>query len=599
MIKNKSWLRTFLRYIVPLGTICLLAFCSIVTLPTSKAATYNAAIDVNTTYQTLEGFGASTAWYTNFLVDHPHKAEIYELIFNGLGLDIIRFRNTYGNREGASFAPDEPEIVQEAARSLGHPIKVLISSWTPPSNLKVNGVLNGGTLVKVNNNFDYAGFADYWYNSINAYINKGITPDYISIQNEPDYENTGWETCIFKATEDSNYPGYGKALDAVYNRIQSLPTKPKILGPEVTGLGSNLVQNYCTNMNLSQVYGICHHLYNGGDPNNPDSFNSNLQNVARSYYPDKPLFQTEYDQGTPFTTGQLIINSLVHENVSGYFFWDLIWANEQRPLVALENPYDTNGWTTTKGYIVSDFYYVFKHFCKYTDPGYQRVAITTDNSNIKSVAFIAPDKKQLTVILLNNSSSQNSVELNLNGYPVASSAIYRTVPGGSEKFSNVGALGANNILTLPAQSIATVVISSSGSIPTPTPTATGTPTPTPTPTPTVTPTPTSETGCAVSYVIQNDWGSGATINVTIKNNGNQDINGWTLNWTFPGNQQITNLWCGDHSQSGATVTVKNLSYNSTIPANGRTVNFGFNISYSGANTPPNNFTVNGISSPTY
>ena len=141
--------------------------------------------------------------------------------------------------------------------------------------------------------------------------------------------------------------------------------------------------------------------------------------------------------------------------------------------------------------------------------------------------------------------------------------------------------------------------------PTPTPTATPTPTitPTPTPTPTVsptpTPTPTIGTGYAVSYVIQNDWGNGATINVMIKNNGGSVVNGWTLAWTFPGNQRITNLWNGDYTQNGAAVSVKNLSYNNVIPANGGTVNFGFNISYSGTNAKPTGFTLNGNPCTTY
>ena len=131
--------------------------------------------------------------------------------------------------------------------------------------------------------------------------------------------------------------------------------------------------------------------------------------------------------------------------------------------------------------------------------------------------------------------------------------------------------------------------------PTPTPTITPTPTPTvsPTPTQTPTPTPTHGTGYSVSYAIQNNWGSGATINVTIRNNTSRAVEGWTLQWAFPGNQQITNLWCGDYSQNGANVSVQNLSYNSTIPANG-SVNFGFNISYSGSNAVPINFTLNGI-----
>jgi cellulase/cellobiase CelA1 len=99
--------------------------------------------------------------------------------------------------------------------------------------------------------------------------------------------------------------------------------------------------------------------------------------------------------------------------------------------------------------------------------------------------------------------------------------------------------------------------------------------------------------CAVSYAIQNDWGSGATVNVTIANNGSSAINGWTLTWTFPGNQQITQLWSGSYTQSGASVSVTNLSYNGTIPASGGTVGFGFNLSYSGTNAKPTGFSLNG------
>jgi hypothetical protein len=137
--------------------------------------------------------------------------------------------------------------------------------------------------------------------------------------------------------------------------------------------------------------------------------------------------------------------------------------------------------------------------------------------------------------------------------------------------------------------------------PTNTPTRTPTRTPTqggPTSTPTRTPT-SSGTGCAVNYSIANDWGSGFTCNVTIKNNGATAINGWTLAWTFPGNQQITNLWNGTYTQSGASASVTNLSYNATIPANGGTVSFGFNANYSGTNAKPTSFTLNGTACSTY
>ena len=134
------------------------------------------------------------------------------------------------------------------------------------------------------------------------------------------------------------------------------------------------------------------------------------------------------------------------------------------------------------------------------------------------------------------------------------------------------------------------------SSPTPSPTPMISPTPTMTPpvTPTATPEPTAGTDFTVSYIIQNDWGSGATVNVTLKNNSASLINGWTVDWVFPGNQQITNLWNGIFSQNKASVTVKNASYNPTIATNGGTVSFGFNLSYSGSNEKPGNITVNGI-----
>jgi cellulase/cellobiase CelA1 len=97
----------------------------------------------------------------------------------------------------------------------------------------------------------------------------------------------------------------------------------------------------------------------------------------------------------------------------------------------------------------------------------------------------------------------------------------------------------------------------------------------------------------VNYAIASDWGNGATINVTITNNTTTAVNGWTLAFTFPGNQTISNMWNATYTQSGASVSVKDGGFNAYIPANGGSVNFGFNINYSGTNAKPTNFTLNG------
>lgn len=98
----------------------------------------------------------------------------------------------------------------------------------------------------------------------------------------------------------------------------------------------------------------------------------------------------------------------------------------------------------------------------------------------------------------------------------------------------------------------------------------------------------------VTYT-QYEWesGNGATVNVAIKNNGTTAINGWTMKFSFSGNQKITNLWRGVYTQSGTNVTVTNVDYNGTIFAGGSET-FGFNISYSGTNNIPSNIVVNGV-----
>ena len=132
-------------------------------------------------------------------------------------------------------------------------------------------------------------------------------------------------------------------------------------------------------------------------------------------------------------------------------------------------------------------------------------------------------------------------------------------------------------------------------VPTPTPTVlpTSTPIASPTVTPaTPTPTPTSDRSCQVSYVVQDQWPSGFTTNVTITNTSSTAINGWTLSFAFSSNQQVTEGWNGSFSQQGNKVTVQSLNYNSSLAA-GASISIGFNGSWTGSNSAPTSFTLNG------
>ncbi len=98
--------------------------------------------------------------------------------------------------------------------------------------------------------------------------------------------------------------------------------------------------------------------------------------------------------------------------------------------------------------------------------------------------------------------------------------------------------------------------------------------------------------CQVTYSV-NDWGGGFTGTVTIKNTGTAAISGWTLGFSFAGNQTVSQGWSATWSQSGKTVTATSLSYNGAL-APGASTSIGFNGAYSGTNPAPTSFTVNGV-----
>jgi endoglucanase len=103
--------------------------------------------------------------------------------------------------------------------------------------------------------------------------------------------------------------------------------------------------------------------------------------------------------------------------------------------------------------------------------------------------------------------------------------------------------------------------------------------------------PPAGTACQITYTT-NDWNTGFTGNITIRNTGTTTINGWTLVFTFPGGQVITQVWSARGSQVGSTVTIINESWNAVIAPNA-SVSVGFNATHTGTNPRPTNFTLNG------
>ncbi|MCT7355750.1 cellulase family glycosylhydrolase [Streptomyces sp. 15-116A] len=98
--------------------------------------------------------------------------------------------------------------------------------------------------------------------------------------------------------------------------------------------------------------------------------------------------------------------------------------------------------------------------------------------------------------------------------------------------------------------------------------------------------------CAVAYRVTGQWPGGFQGEVTVRNTGTRAVDGWTLHWTFPGEQRVTNLWGGTAAQSGAEVTVTSAPYMAAIPAGG-SVTIGFTATRADGDRNPTAFTLNG------
>ena len=172
-----------------------------------------------------------------------------------------------------------------------------------------------------------------------------------------------------------------------------------------------------------------------------------------------------------------------------------------------------------------------------------------------------------------------SVTLAASGLPTGVGAVFSTNP-----------TTGSSVLTLTASSTATagtsnvIITGTSGTLTATTGIAL-----------TVKPVAAAGFACHIDYTVTSQWPGGFGAAITINNTGTTAISNWTLTWSFPDGQTISQLWNGIEAQSGANVSVTNESYNGSIPSGGSYSGMGFNGTWNNTiNAAPTAFAVNGV-----
>jgi hypothetical protein len=82
--------------------------------------------------------------------------------------------------------------------------------------------------------------------------------------------------------------------------------------------------------------------------------------------------------------------------------------------------------------------------------------------------------------------------------------------------------------------------------------------------------PTGTGGCQVAWSVTNSWSGGFQLGFTVTNSATAATTGWSVGYSWPGSQTISQIWSATDTQSGAAVSVANLSYNGALAPGGST-----------------------------
>lgn len=447
----------------------------------TSAFAASVTVDPTATAQKIVGFGGGSVYYQNWIANLPaaDQEALFDTAFTGLNLSILRIGNWL--QDESKDLTDDINIVKAAQKRLGSHLKIEMSSWSAPGNLKPSGSVNGKdghsksdkSLKKANGDaygaYAYTDFANWWKKSLETYKAAGITPDYISIQNEPDME-ADYEETLFEPTETSEIAGYKEALNAVYDAVKGTT---KILGPEPLGIGYSNFEKYASALDDSKLDGYAYHLYHAGDGNdnsgnnylNPENFRKPMKAISDVYGKgEKPIIMTEFcpmldepREEDMVGLAHIMQVGFTDGRLGGYIAWELFYGYHSQLIGVCPGDgwdLDGSGRYVCDGKEIKIFpeYHAMRHYSKFVNPGWSVVSATTEESALKTVAFKSESGDSVSVVIVNTGKTEVKLDNpSIAGYGVAA-AVQSKENGLKSKDITIA-----SCTVLPARSITTLV----------------------------------------------------------------------------------------------------------------------------------------------
>lgn len=456
---------------------------------------HSVELDDSKKYQTIESFGASGAWWSQYVGDWDDlrldglevREYIAQLLFDpteGIGLNAYRYNIGGGSRRGKSDISDpwrraysfekEPGVYDwtrdEAAvwfmnRSVELGVdEVIMFVNSPLERLTRSGKAhadpnssNKSNLAKSN----YDEFATYVLDVVEHFVNEGLPIKFVSPINEPQWDWTGGqEGCHYSNAEVVN-------LLKVF--VEEIEKRPGLANVEISapegGEWKNATTEMCKMILSDEVLG---EYFTSLDVHSYWSDANDKRNFAGYFnkkYPGLKYRCTEWCEmvnGKDTTIDSAINLAIeIHEDMTildcvSWQYWIAVSCYDYRDgLIYVDN--------SSRKVTVPKRLWSMGNYSRYIDRGYVRVDCDLDLGETYVSAYEGTNENgepEIVFVIVNN--RKKDVNIDFSG--VDASKYNRVSLNVTDKSYNLaetfyGEFTESTALTLPARSVSTVVIS--------------------------------------------------------------------------------------------------------------------------------------------
>ena len=387
----------------------------------ADGVTNDCRVDWNAVYQEIDGFGASSAFVGDWT---SAWADMFFSTNTGIGLSLLRSR----------IAPDgtAPDYnIMQMAQARG--ARVWSTPWSPPADFKDSGTVNGGYFLSAFNQPYASQLANY---VLNMKTNYQVDVYAVSVQNEPDYGTTAYESCVWTAQQIHDFIPY------LYQALSNNGVgSTKILIAEQAVWNFAMTADAMGDLTTSNMVGIL----------GAHDYDSSVAQVDSG---GKPLWETEvstlvgdYDGSIAnglYWAGQIhAFMTVVQANAFNYW-WLIPKGNNNQGLT------DASGTPAKRMYVLGQF-------SRFVRPGYYRIGAFNNAGTLIS-AYKDSGAGNFAIVAINTNSTSVTQFFNLTNFTAGS--VTPWITSGTLSLSIQTAVPVTNAsfsYVLPPQSVVTFV----------------------------------------------------------------------------------------------------------------------------------------------